>query len=124
MKKKLVFCLLFFIFALCTPSLSAWVIASSIGNTIEKVEDPSLIDVAFLDSAPDNKYKSIEKAIETANNSTTTERVQVIVGTNPTIKKNITINSNVTLNIPYADGVENSERVREADASMHSFSLK
>lgn len=111
MKKKLVFCLLFFIFALCTPSLSAWVIASSIGNTIEKVEDP--IYKNPIENSPTAPYICYNentgvqyKSIDTAcNNASSGNNIIVIPGTDGcneiNVDYNIIIPSGVSLYLPY-----------------------
>lgn len=112
MKKKLVFCLLFFIFALCTPSLSAWVIASSIGNTIEKVEDPiyknpiensPTAPYICYNASTNTKYKTIDTALNEANNG---NNIVVIPGsdscTTIDIGYSITIPNGVSLTLPYS----------------------
>ena len=75
-----------------------------LGNAEGNVEykDDSLHKaVAFINSAPETLYTTVEKAIEVANSKTTEEVVWVLPETNPTITRNITINKNVTLNISY-----------------------
>ena len=82
---------------------SSWIILGE-----EKIEvansalDSVSAKVAFLTSDTSKIYTKIEKALEVANSSSSSETVVVIPGSNPTINNNCTINSNVSLILPYS----------------------
>lgn len=77
-----------------------WITTFSVSGSETKKQEP-VCYIKGTDRSKNRYFMSIEKALDTAKSG---EQVNVIPGTNPTIKKDCEIKTGVTLNIPPQEG--------------------
>lgn len=99
---KKIFKLFLFVFTIFSIFIgsSNWVIVVEKNITVGAAAENHNKEVAYIESNPSIKYTRIEKALEVAKSG---DRVIVISGSNPIIKKDCEIKSGVSLILPFND---------------------
>lgn len=94
---------------------SSWVV-SDFNEKKDPIKISPSLPVCYIQSSPNIKYTSIEKALSVAGSNDTADTIVVIPGVNPIISESCTISEKDTLLIPYE--AENCNRdLKSADAS-------
>lgn len=87
--------------SLLSIGLSSWIVNDTKSSNATNVST-SAGGVCYIDNDTSTLYTTIEKALEIARNSSRSDTIYVIPGTNPTITRDCTIASEDTLCLPYS----------------------
>jgi len=108
MRRKYILALSYFSFLSLTVAESTFLVKDEsydLSSTDHSSTTPVCYSYANSDSSTKTYYTSVEKALDKCNSDSTPQTIVVLVGVNPTIKRDCTIGKGDTLRIPYDDAL-------------------